>query len=115
MSKKYNNLTSLIDHLDRSFRLDTQQDWPHDAVLGWWCDIPCKVTRYIKRSEVVDRLNPVYTVFSIILEGQVVASWGAECDAHEHEITKWFAAKRNAVVEAQSNRRRDLEKMFKYE
>ena len=110
----YTNFTSLIDHLDRSFRLDMTQEWPHDTVLGWWRDIPCKVTRYVKRSEVLGCARPTYTMFSVLLDGQVVASWGAENAKHEDLINTWFTEKRNAVTNYQHSRRNDLERLFKH-
>lgn len=110
----YKDFPSLIEHLDRSFRLNMEQAWPHDEILGWWRDIPCKVTRYIKRSQDVDTTRPLYTMFNIILNGQVVASWGAETPMHEKMITKWFAEKRQAVITEQSLRRNDLERLFKH-
>lgn len=110
----YTNLSSLLDHLDRSFRLDMTQEWPHDTVTGWWRDIPCKVTRYVKRSSVLGSTRPVYTIFSVLLEGQVVASWGAETSKQEDLINEWFATKRGAVVDEQTTRRHDLEKLFKH-
>lgn len=110
----YSNLPTLLEHLDRSFRLDMTQEWPHDAVLGWWRDIPCKVTRYVKRSSVLGCTRPVYTIFSVLLEGQVIASWGAENAKHEDLINQWFAIKRGAVVDEQCARRSDLEKLFKH-
>lgn len=110
----YTNLPSLIEHLDRSFRLDMGQDWPHDEIIGWWRDIPCKVTRYIKRSQVLGTTRPLYTVFSILLDSQVVASWGAETATQEDQINEWFNVKREAVITEQSRRRNDLENLFKH-
>ena len=110
----YRNLPSLIDHLDRSFRLDMTQEWPHDSILGTWRDIPCTVSRYMKRSSVLGTTRPVYTVLSILLEGQVVASWGAENSKDEDIINEWFAIKRTAVVDEQQSRRNELEDLFKH-
>ena len=110
----YTNLSSLLNHIDRFFRLDMTQDYPHDSVIGLWRDIPCKVTRYVKRSNVGGSARPLYTIFSVLLEGQVVASWGAETPEQEDLINKWFSIKRTAVVDEQHSRRNELENLFKH-
>ena len=110
----YSNFPSLLKHIDCSFRLDMTQESPHDTVLGLWRDIPCKVTRYVKRSSILGSTRPMYTMFSVLLDGQVVASWGAENAKHEDLINKWFTEKREAVSSYQHSRRGDLEKLFKH-
>jgi len=108
----YHNLDSLINHIDSRFKIDIEQEWPHDEVHGWWDGYKCTVSRYTKRSSMSSR--PLYTIFSIRLENQLVASWGCEGEEDEYKVTLWFGRQREDVVNRQHSRRNELEKLFKH-
>lgn len=105
----YKDLPSLFDYLDRHFRLDVEQDYPHDSIEGWFRDIPCTVTR----TAIFGGHRP-RTRLGILLRGQVVCQWDMESEANELKLHEWFNHKRTAVVEERNRRRQDLERFFKF-
>jgi len=115
----YRTFSGLLEHIDNHLDISTADNYNRDSIEGTWKDEPIIIRRATSRHipwnpDAKSCEAPRWkTDVTVILGGEVVATWGIMSKDHEVLCANWFSERSVEREELAAARRKELKQLWK--
>jgi hypothetical protein len=112
-------LTGLLEHIDHHLDISTADNYNRDSIEGMWKDVPIIIRRVTARHipwnpKTQSCEAPRWkTDVTVILDGEVVTTWGIINKDNEVLCANWFSERCLERDEVATARRKELKTLWK--
>ena len=104
----------MLDHINEGFTLDFTQEYPHDSLKGYYGGYSMVIRRQIRRSSMSDTTRPLYTLLHVLIDGEVMETWGLCSVAEENALAAWWGTHHNHLSDTKEERRKLFKSLYQH-
>ena len=115
----YTTFSGLLEHIDNHFDISTADNYNRDSIEGTWKGEPIIIRRVTSRHipwnpDTKSCMAPRWkTDVTVILGGEVVATWGIIKEDSEVLCANWFSERGYERDKMDTARRKELKQLWK--